>query len=374
MNFAFNAEQDMLRDSALRLLRYRVDLGKLTAQGNRPDTRYEAPLWRSMVELGWSGLTVPEQYGGLGLSMIDFVVQAEELGRSLAPCPDLGNFAGTRALLVAGSEAQKQTLLPAVLSGAAQLALACDEAVPDRAGAGNVCGAAACRVVDGRLSGSHRYVFDADDATHIVVSARDVQGTPWLYLVDRSRGGVQLQDIEWMDITRRVCELRFAATPCERLPQPFASAWPLIRDAVLLALAAENAGGADAILRRTVAYANERVQFGRPIASFQAIKHKCADMLMKVESAKALSYFAAWALSESPREAALAAAMAKSYSDDAYKLCTAEAVQIHGAIGFTWAMPVHLYFKRARANAALYGNSRALRDRVIQLAVASRAA
>ena len=372
MNFAFDAEQDMLRDRAVRLLRDRVVLGRLTAQGNRPDARYDLGLWRDMVGLGWPGLIVPEQYGGLGLSLVDWVVITEELGRALAPCPYFGNYVGTVALLSAGGDDHKRALLPLVVTGEAQLAFACNESA-NREDAGSVNS----RVLNGRLTGAKRFVSDADTATHFIVSARAEDGCLGLYVVERDGAGVHVDPLEWMDITRRVADLRFDGAPAEWLGIGFDTAWPKIHGAALLALASECAGGADAILRRTVAYANERVQFGKPIASFQAIKHKCADMLMKVESAKALSYYAACALSQQDDERAsegeLAAAMAKSFACDAYRFCAAEAIQIHGAVGFTWEMPVHLYYKRARANSAMFGSSAVLRDRVIALAVARAA-
>ena len=378
MNFAFNTDQDLLRDSATRLLRDRVQLSRITDQGNRPDTTYNADLWREMVALGWPGLLIPEQYGGLGMSLVDWVVIAEEIGRALAPCPYLGNYAGTLAVLAAGSEAQKEALLPAVIGGTVQLALAWNE--QER---GTDPQAVSTSIDAGRLHGVKRYVVDADTATHFIVTARDARGQIGLHVVARAQPGVQVEVLPWMDVTRRVCALHFTSVAATPMPGDFAVAWPRIADRVLLTLAAENAGGADEILRKTVAYANERTQFGRPIASFQAIKHKCADMMMKVESAKALCYYAAWSLAQ-PVDVArssdqqgsggpLAVAMAGSYGADAYKFCTAEAIQVHGAIGFTWHMPIHLYYKRARANAAMFATSAELRERVIQLVTADAA-
>jgi alkylation response protein AidB-like acyl-CoA dehydrogenase len=367
MNFAFDEDQDRLRDSAVRFLRDRIDLNRLTSQGNRPDTTYDPSLWRDIVALGWPGLLIPEEYGGLGMSLVDWVVVTEELGRALAPCPYLGTYAGTLALLRAGTTDQKERLLPQVVSGGAQLALAWSETQqsedPD---------AVAASVKNGVLRGSKRYVIDADTATHFVVTARASSGTLGFYLVERGQPGVTVEALSWMDITRRVCTVTFDGARAEALAVgDFRTDWNWIADRLLLALSSENAGGADAILRQTVAYANQRIQFGKPIASYQAIKHKCADMLTKVESAKALTYYCAWALSEGAAEGPLAASMAKSFTSDAYRFCTSEAIQIHGAIGFTWEMTVHLYFKRARANAVMFGNPAAHRDRVIGLVTAA---
>ena len=366
MNFAFNEDQDRLRESALRFLRDRIDLGRLTGNGNRPDTTYDTKLWNEIVGLGWTGLLVPEEYGGSGLSLVDWVVITEELGRSLAPCPYLGNYAGTLALMRAGSSQQKELLLPQIVSGTAQMALAWSESeqAEDH-------GVLAATVGTGPLRGTKRYVVDADTATHLIVSARDTAGSLALYLVPSDQAGVSIEVLPWMDVTRRVCTVTFADAKAEQLPGDFDAAWSWIIDRVLLALSSESAGGAAAILRQTVDYANQRIQFGKPIASYQAIKHKCADMLMKVESAKALTYYCAWALSDGVDEGPLAASMAKSFTSDAYRFCTAEAIQIHGAIGFTWEMPVHLYFKRARANAVMFGNPAAHRERVIELVTAA---
>ena len=366
MNFAFDEDQNRLRDSAVRFLRDRVDLSRITGRGNRPDTRYDARLWRDIVALGWPSLLIPEEYGGSGLTLIDWIVVNEEIGRSLAPCPYLGTYAGALALLCAGSAEQKERLLPGVASGDVRFALACNEA--ERVDASDSVDA---RVADGSLRGTKRYVIDADDATHFVVTARDSNGPLGLYIVERDQPAVSVAALDWMDVTRRVGTVAFDGARCERLPAGDAAAWRWIVDRVSLALSAENAGGAEAILHRTVDYAKQRIQFGKPIASYQAIKHKCADMLMKVESAKALTYYCAWALAGNEAVGPLSAAMAKSFTSDAYRFCTSEAIQIHGAIGFTWEMPVHLYFKRARANAVMFGASAVHRDRVIELVAAA---
>ena len=366
MNFAFDEDQNRLRDSAVRFLRDRVDLSRITGQGNRPDTRYDPALWRDIVALGWPSLLIPEEYGGSGLTPVDWIVVNEEIGRSLAPCPYFGTFAGTVALLRAGSAEQKERLLPGIGAGEIRFALACNEAEQNDA-----LDRVDARVAGGAVRGTKRYVIDADDATHFVVTARDSSGSLGLYVVERRQPSVAVVPLEWMDVTRRVGTVTFDGARCERLPADFDAAWRWILDRVLLALSAENAGGAEAILQRTVEYAKQRIQFGKPIASYQAIKHKCADMLMKVESAKALTYYCAWALSGDEPVGALSAAMAKSFTSDAYRFCTSEAIQIHGAIGFTWEMPVHLYFKRARANAVMFGAPAVHRDRVIELVTAA---
>ena len=370
MNFAFNSDQDLLRDTAARLLKDKVDLEQLTSQGNKPDTTYDKSLWQAMVEMGWPSLIIPEAYGGLGLSLIEWTVLTEEFGKTLAPCPYLGNYSGTLAMLAAGTDSQKQTLLPGVIDGTLQLALAWNEQESKEDPT-----LVDSSVTENKLTGSKQYVVDADTATHLIVTARNAKNEIQFYVVATNQTEVKIEDLPWMDVTRRVSRITFDAATAEPMSNSFANSWSWISDRIMLSLASESAGGASTILEKTVAYTKERVQFGKTIASYQAIKHKCADLLTQVESAKTLTYYAAWALSDagldSSDEASIAAAMAKSYTTDAYKTCTAEAIQTHGAIGFTWEMPIHLYYKRARANAISIATSNQLRDNLIQKVVAA---
>ena len=213
---------------------------------------------------------------------------------------------------------------------------------------------------------------DAQNADVLVVAARS--GAPGeagvdLFLVEKGAPGMAITPLKSMDQTRRIAEVRFAETPAQLLGAPGSGwgTWKTVRSHALVHLAAEALGGAGKVLEDSVKYAKERVQFGKPIGVNQAIKHKCADMLIQVESSKSISYYAAWAVAENTPEAELAASMAKAYTSDAYRATSAENIQIHGGVGFTWEYDCHLYFKRAKAIEVTYGDPAEHRERVAQL-------
>ncbi|HSW17945.1 MAG TPA: acyl-CoA dehydrogenase family protein [Ramlibacter sp.] len=371
MNFTLNDDHRMLRDSAHKFLAAEVDLGRLLVPGADVGAVDQKGLWRSMAALGWPALVVPESYGGLGMDTVDLTMILRECGLRLATAPLFGTLAGTWALLAAGSEEQKQRLLPQVADGSLPLALAI-------AGPSGECEAgnpALSAQADGpdtvRLNGSANYVVDAGEAAAFVVAARFNGEMRWCY-VPREQPGIAAQRVEWRDITREVCTLTFEHAQAELLPAPHGAAWPWVRDRLWLVLAAESAGGLQAVLDDTAVYARERVAFGKPIGSYQAIKHSLADMLAQSECTSTAVLYAAWALSQDHHpEATLAAAMAQSQASEAYREATQRSIQVFGAIGFTWEMKNHLYFKRARANAALLG-SPAMQREVIAQALEAR--
>jgi acyl-CoA dehydrogenase len=323
--------------------------------------------------MGWAGLMIPEEYGGAGLSCLDLVMVVEELGRTLAPSPFLGTLLGGLAVLRGGDEGQKSRLLPAVAAGEFTLAVALAE--PGGREEGPDAETTAERVGSRwKVTGTKALVVDAAEAGMLVVAARDREtGTRRFLLVDPGQSAVSVTLEPWRDITRQVCTVTLGAADAEPLGEEDAGLWPCIRDHALLAISAENAAGLRHVLDRTADYARQRVAFGRPIGAYQAIKHSLADMLGQAECARTATLYAAWALGEGDVRAPLAAAMAKAYSSDAYVEATQRSIQIFGAIGFTWEMPNHLYLKRARANAELFGASRDHRSRVIDLALARAA-
>ncbi|MGE0801420.1 MAG: acyl-CoA dehydrogenase family protein [Lautropia sp.] len=356
MNFSLSDDHRMLQDAAQRFLSTEVDTSLLLVPGADVGALDQKRLWKLIAGLGWPALVIPESYGGLAMTTIDVATVLREWGRHLATAPLLGTLAGTWALLAAGSEPQKQRWLPAVADGSLPLALAV--AGPDGSlGGGNH----AAHLVTERegsptLSGRACYVVDAAEAGGLIVAA-DHEGTQRFCFVAAGAAGLEIERLEWRDITREVCHLRFDRVPAEILPIAYAEAWPWIRDRLWLALAADSAGGLQAVLDETVAYAKERVAFGRPIGSYQAIKHALADMLAQTECAATAVLYAGWALSASSgSDATLAAAMAQSHASEAYREATHRSIQIFGAIGFTWEMKRHLYFNRARANAELLGS------------------
>lgn len=366
MDFSLSEDHILLRDTAHAFLRKEADLAPLLVPGATvKDAGYER-LWKQLAGLGWPGIVVPEAYGGLGMSMVDLAMVAGECGRFLAPAPFFGTLAGTLALLAAGSEAQKRRWLAPVADGSLKLALAvagsdgrCDE---DGAG---------MRATESRggvmtLDGTRCFVVDAASADQFAVAAMH-EGRRRFFRVERDAPGVSLEPLAWRDITREVANLRLSGTPAELLDGDAEDAWPWIRDRLTLVLAAESAGGLHAVLDDTVAYAKERVAFGRPIGAYQAIKHSLADMLAQSECASTAVLYAAWTLSECRPDAALAAAMAQSYASDAYREATHRSIQIFGAIGFTWEMKNHLYYKRARCNTELLGAPPTQRERVVRI-------
>jgi alkylation response protein AidB-like acyl-CoA dehydrogenase len=370
MNFSLSDDHRLLKDSAKTFLDAEISLKPLLVPGATVRDAGYADNWAKIAQMGWAGLLIPEPFGGAGLGCIELIMIVEELGRTLAPSPFLGTLLGTLAVMKGGAPALQTRILPQVAAGEIALALAAAEADgredgPDRETIAEPDGAG------WRISGRKSFVIDAAAAQVLVVAAR-VSGARRLFLVDAREPGVGVALEPWRDITRQVCTVTLDRAAAEPLGD--GEVWPWVRDRALLALAAENAAGVRHVLEVTAAYARERVAFGRPIGAYQAIKHALADMLGQAEAAAAAVLYAAWALAEEDARAPLAAAMAKAYSSDAYVEAAHRSIQIFGAIGFTWEMPNHLYLKRARANAEMFGASREHRSRVIDLARAELAA
>ena len=363
MNFALSEDHVVLRQSARTFLEKEISLAKVLVPGATvADADYDAN-WAKIVAMGWQGLVIDEAYDGLGLSCIDLAMILGEMGRSLAPSPFLGTLFGTWAIQKGGSPEQKTALLPGVAAGTTKLAVAVAEASGATDGPCRECTARG-----DRLTGVKSFVIDAAAADWLIVAAQDeAAGRRAFFLVDARQPGVTVDLLPWRDVTRQMADVRLKDVKAERLAMDDAALWPWLRDRILFALATENATGAQVVMEMTVDYAKERAAFGKPIGSYQAIKHSLADMLGQVECSNAASLYAAWALSEEAPEAAKAAAMAKAYTSDAYVAVTQRSIQIFGAIGFTWEMVNHLYFKRARANAELFGSARTQRARVIDM-------
>ena len=367
MNFALSEDNLLLQQTARTFLEKEISLSRVLVPGATVADADYAGNWAKIAALGWQGLVIAEEFGGLGLSCIDLVMILGEMGRTLAPSPFLGTLFGTWAVQKGGSADQKKRLLPNVVAGTARLALAIAESNGATEGQGRE--AVARKQGSGhRITGVKSFVIDAASADWLVVAALDEgSGRRAVFLVDTRQDGVRIDPLPWRDVTRQVCDIRFKDAVAEPLASDDATLWPWLRDRILLALAAESAAGTQQILDMTVAYAKERAAFGRPIGAYQAIKHALADMLGLAECSNTATLYAAWALSEENARAPLAAAMAKAYTSDAYVSATHQSIQIFGAIGFTWEMKNHLYHKRARANAELFGNARAHRARVIDM-------
>jgi alkylation response protein AidB-like acyl-CoA dehydrogenase len=365
VDFTLSDDHRALGDAARVFLDKEVDLKPLLKPGaTARDADYDG-LWEKIVNLGWPGMAVPEAYGGLGLDYVALIMVVGEMGRTLAPAPLFGTLAGVWAILAAGSEDQKTELLGGVVGGRLSLALAIADADGDYEGPGQDVRALP---VDGghRLTGSKAFVVDAASADKIIVAAL-LDGARRCFVVDRAAPGVEVELVGWRDVTRQVATVRLDGAPGELLSGSAEDVWPFVRDRLYLVLAAESAAGAEAVLEQAVDYAKQRVAFGRPIGAFQAIKHQLAEIAGQGECAKVAVQYAAWALSEGDPRASLAAAMAQSYNSEAYRDATHRNIQVFGAIGFTWEMKNHLFYKRARCNAELLGPPTAQREEVIRI-------
>jgi alkylation response protein AidB-like acyl-CoA dehydrogenase len=373
MNFAFTEEQEELRNTARSFLQEysSPEQVRLAAQS---ELGYDAEVWKRIAtELGWPAMTIPEAYGGLGLGAVELVALLEVMGETLLCAPFFSSvcLAGN-ALLVGGSEAQKHEHLPAIAEGRTLATVAWTEASGGWDASG-VDALARRQGDDFLLSGCKHFVLDGHCAELLVVAARREgsrgEAGVSLFLVPASAPGLERQALPTLDSTRRLAriELRDVRVPAAALLGEEGEGWPLLSktlDLAAVALSAEQVGGAQRCLDLSVAYAKQREQFGRPIGSFQAIKHKCADMMLRVESARSASYYAACVAAEDGDELSRAASLAQAYCSDAYFQCAADSIQIHGGVGFTWEYDVHLYFKRAKSSETFLGDAAYHRERV----------
>ena len=376
MNFGFNEEQELLRSTARKFFDNECSsetVRKLMEgpEGMTPD------LWKKLAEQGWLGLIVPDEHGGMGLGMVDLVVLMEEMGRAVVPGPFFSTvLLGGLAILEAGTEAQKKAWLPRLASGDARATLAWMEPTADL-GARGITLPATAKSGGHILNGTKLFVQDAHTADALVVAARTATGQSAeegisLFLVPKGRPGLTVTLLPTMDQTRKLCEVTFkdVAVGSDALMGVAGSGWaPLARviGRATVGLCAEMCGGAQKVLDMTVEYAKIRQAFGRPIGSYQGVKHKAADMLVDVENSKSITYYAAWALDEGSPEAPLAVSMAKAYVSDAFRRVSAAGIQLHGGIGFTWEHDLHLYFKRAKGSEFTFGDATHHRERVAQL-------
>ena len=376
MDFGFSDEQEMLRQTAHDFLAENCPT-TFVRQMMEDDKGYAPALWKKMADLGWLGLAFPEEYGGQGLGFVDLTVILEEMGAALLPSPFFSTviLAG-QTILIGGSEAQKHAYLPKIADGSLLATLAMTEP-SGRVDAEGISEMQAVSEEDGfQLSGTKLFVLDAHVSDLLVVAARtkdagDKSFGVSLFLVDATTPGISVTLLKTMDQTRKQCEVVFdhVSVGHDSLLGHLDMGWPILQKVLTLAtaaLCAEMVGGAQRVLEMSVSYAKERVQFGRPIGSFQAIKHKCAEMMLQVESAKSAAYYAAWAVDEDVPEVPLAVSMAKAYCSDAYRYTAGEGIQVHGGIGFTWEHDMHLYFKRAKYCECTFGDATYHRELVAQ--------
>jgi len=359
MNFAFSDEQEELRRYTRQWLTEKAPSSKVR-ELMESETGYDEAQWKEIAELGWQAMAIPEEYGGAGFGFLEMVVLLEEQGRTLYPSPFFSTVVlASNALLLAGSEEQKMRWLAPIAAGD----LVATVAYTEPNGRWDESGIEASATLDGDewvITGTKSYVIDGHTADLLIVAARSPEGVS-LFAVPADAQGVGRRRLETMDMTRKQAEIVLddVRVGDDAIVGVEGGGWATLEKLLqiaVVALAAEQVGGAQRCLDMAVEYAKVRYQFGRPIGSFQAIKHKCADMLVQVESAKSAAYYAGWAVSEGNEEVAIVAPLSKSYCSEAYFFCAAENIQIHGGIGFTWEHDAHLYFKRAKSSELIFGD------------------
>jgi alkylation response protein AidB-like acyl-CoA dehydrogenase len=361
MNFDFSDELKQLRDEARRFLGDRCPpaVPRRILEGSEP---YDRALWQAIGEMGWLGAAIPEEFGGVGLGHLAVCVLAEEMGRAVAPVPWASSvYLATEAILLFGSPAQKQHYLPKLAAGEVIGTLAFAE----RPGPSNPARLAAS-VTDGKLTGEKLAVPDGDVADFAVVGAHGGTAGAWLHVVALNAAGVTRVPVTTIDPTRSHARIAFAQAPAEPLPgADSADAARRLLDHAAVPMAFEQVGIAQAALDMATGYAKERYAFGRPIGSFQAIKHKLADIYIAVELARSNAYYGAWALHVDSAELPIAASVARIAACDAGWLASKENIQTHGGMGFTWQMDCQFYYRRAKLLALALGGAREWKQRLI---------
>ena len=367
MDLAFSEEQDELRTIVRRFLETKsseTDVRRLMAT----ETGFDPAVWAQMgQQIGLQGLTIPEEFGGAGYSFMELTVVLEEMGRSLLCAPYFSTVVlAVSTLLLSENEAAQKAYLPAIAEGELRATLAVTEA-SGRWREGDIDTVADNNGTGWRLTGSKSYVLDGHTAELVIVAARAEEGVT-LFAVEGDAAGMQRVPVATMDQTRKLATVHLDAVAAEPITE-VGRGWLTVERVLNFAaagLAAEQVGGAQRCLEMAVDYAQQRVQFGRVIGSFQAIKHKAADVLVDVESARSAAYYAGAAAAQGTEELPAVASLAKAYCSEAYLHAASENIQIHGGIGFTWEHPAHLYYKRAWSSAQLFGNAAENREQYLR--------
>ncbi|MBH0093039.1 acyl-CoA dehydrogenase family protein [Pseudoalteromonas sp. SCQQ13] len=382
MEFSFTEEQKMIRDTAQAFL---AEVSSSNAIRSAMDTEqgFDPQIWQRICEeMYWQAIHIPEEYGGMGLGYVDLVVMLEQMGRYLLCSPFFSTVClASNALIVAGTDEQKQQYLTQICEGSltATLAYTSKNGQWD---ATAVQGIVTAQGDDYVLNGTYRYVLDGHTAQLLIVAARNEssegeQGIS-LFAIDSDTPGVKRTWLPTMDQTRKQAEIVFdnVRVSSSQLMGEENNAWPQLNKVLQLAaiaIAAEQVGGSQQVLDLTVEYTKERVQFGRPIAGFQAVKHQAADMMLRTEVARSAVYYAACVAEEAlsggllADELGEAASVAKSYCSEGYFKNAGDALQLHGGVGFTWEYDVHLYFKRAKSSELFLGDAAYHREHVATL-------
>jgi hypothetical protein len=363
MNLEFSEDQKFVQHSARDFLAKNAGLDVCRKVLESSAASFDPTLWKGVAEMGWLGAVIPEDHGGAGLGYLELVLIAEEIGRSLAPIPFGSSvYLATEAILLFGSDAQKNAWLPRLASGEIAGTFAFAE------GAGELdAGAVATQVSGGKLTGTKVPVLDGEGAGVAVVVAKGAKG-PVLALVDLSASGVERRALESFDPSRSVAKIAFRGAPAELLGSEASGAAQIekLLDRAAVMMGFEQIGGATRAFEITREFTLARYAFGRPIASFQAVKHRLAELYAKIEIARSNGYYAAWALSTDSDELSLAACGFRAAASDAFELASEEMIQLHGGVGFTWEYDCHLFYRRAKWLSAALGTPSAWREKLIQ--------
>jgi alkylation response protein AidB-like acyl-CoA dehydrogenase len=357
MQFGLNESQEFLRDSARKFFAGECPIAEVRRM-METDTAFDASLWAKLAEQGYTGIIFPEEFGGVGLGLVELILLMEEAGRVLLPGPFFSTVAMAGSLLeTAATKEQKRKYLEPICRGGARATVAFFEAE----GSWDLADVRLTEV-NGRLRGEKLFVPDAAVADWILVVARN-----GVFLVETKAPGTRVELMHGMDLTRKLYSVQFDNTPAEKLGETTGFSRP--RAIATAALAAEMVGGMQRTLDITVEYAKTRKQFGKPIGIFQAVQHQCADIYLETESARSAVYYAAWALEHHAPDAAAAVSIAKLYASDASRTVGNRGIQVHGGMGFTWENDLHLYYRRAKGSETTFGDATFHRERLARLTI-----
>ncbi|HEX7288299.1 MAG TPA: acyl-CoA dehydrogenase family protein [Candidatus Angelobacter sp.] len=354
MQFGLSESQQILKDTARKFFAGECPMAQ-TRKLMETDAAYDPALWQKMTEQGFTGIIVPEEFGGMGLGKVELALLMEEAGYALLPGPLFSTIMAGAVLHACGSTEQKKKYLLPICNGDSRATVAFVEA-------GASWNRSDLKITGEKLTGTKLFVTDAGVADLILVVARN-----GVFAVHAKASGINVQPMKGMDLTRKIYSVECKNSPAERLSNGEGLERAL--EIATAALAAEMVGGMQRVLETTVAYAKTRKQFGKPIGSFQAVQHMCADMYLETESARSAAYYAAWSLQENAPDASLAVSIAKMYVSDVSRTVGNRGIQVHGGMGFTWENDLHLYYRRAKASETMLGDATYHREQIASMVI-----
>ena len=358
MQFGLSESQQMLKDNARKFFAGECPIEEVRWL-METETAYDKSLWAKIAEQGYTGIIFGEEFGGVGLGKVELALLMEEAGRALVPGPFFSTvaLAGVVIDTIANAENKKKYLVP-ICAGDARSTVAFVEGNASW----DLMDIQIAASTNGTLTGEKLFVPDAAVADFILVVARN-----GIFAVEARAAGMSITPMRGMDLTRKLYGVEFKNTPAQRIGD--LSVLPKALDIATMAVASELVGGMQRTLDITVEYAKMRKQFGKPIGTFQAVQHQCADMYLETESSRSAAYYAAWALEENAPDAVAAVSIAKMYASDAARSVGNHGIQVHGGMGFTWENDVHLYYRRAKSSETTFGDSTFHRERIARLVI-----